>query len=208
MSTKETTPLVRPWLSVEADPIWSAYRATTIAETARCRGSSGQSAAWERATRKHGAIGFRWFEAMAQWRHQRRRGCYTTRLAAFRAAHARQVASTPRPPTKGPEGCQFRCSTGGNRPRSVIVISSTRALAPTSLRGCRGRARPGADDLLVRHPPQRGQPGSEPCTEERGPGATYRPELVGEVLQAGPGVVGLRPQPVRQADGADRLLTP
>jgi tetratricopeptide (TPR) repeat protein len=64
----ETTPPARPWLSVEADPIWFAYRATTIAERARCRGSAGQAAAWERAAGKHHAIGFRWFEATARWR--------------------------------------------------------------------------------------------------------------------------------------------
>jgi DNA-binding CsgD family transcriptional regulator len=64
----ETTPPARPWLSVEADPIWSAYRATTFAERARCRGSAGQAAAWERAAGKHHAIGFRWFEATARWR--------------------------------------------------------------------------------------------------------------------------------------------
>jgi len=67
LRASEATPLARP--SVEADPIWSAYRATTIAETARCRGSSGQSAAWERAASKHHATGFRWLEAMARWRH-------------------------------------------------------------------------------------------------------------------------------------------
>jgi len=68
LATVEATPLTRPELSVAADPIWSAYRATTIAETARCRGSAGQAAAWELAAGKHFAIGFRWFEAMARWR--------------------------------------------------------------------------------------------------------------------------------------------
>ncbi len=64
----ETTPLARHGLSVEADPVWSAYRATTSAETERCHGSAGQAAAWERAAGKHRDIGFRWFEAMACWR--------------------------------------------------------------------------------------------------------------------------------------------
>ncbi|NMM34294.1 MAG: AAA family ATPase [Phycicoccus sp.] len=64
----EATPMPRPWVSVEADPIWSAYRAMTVAETSRCHGSTGQSVAWERAASCCQAIGFRWFEAMAQWR--------------------------------------------------------------------------------------------------------------------------------------------
>ena len=64
----EATPLARPGLSVEADPIWSAYRAMTVAETSRCHGSAGQAVAWERAASSCQAIGFRWFEAMAQWR--------------------------------------------------------------------------------------------------------------------------------------------
>jgi len=64
----EATPLPRPGLSVEADPIWSAYRAMTVAETGRCRRSAGQALAWERAASSCQAIGFRWLEAMAQWR--------------------------------------------------------------------------------------------------------------------------------------------
>jgi DNA-binding CsgD family transcriptional regulator/tetratricopeptide (TPR) repeat protein len=64
----EATPLPRPGLSVEADPIWVAYRAMTVAETSRCHGSAGQVVAWEQAASSCQAIGFRWFEAMAQWR--------------------------------------------------------------------------------------------------------------------------------------------
>ncbi|NMM24739.1 MAG: AAA family ATPase, partial [Phycicoccus sp.] len=62
------TPLPRPELSVDADPIWSAYRAMVVAETTRCRGSAGQALAWERAASYCQAISFRWFEATAQWR--------------------------------------------------------------------------------------------------------------------------------------------
>jgi DNA-binding CsgD family transcriptional regulator len=65
----EETPLPRPGLSVEADPVWSAYRAMAIAETSRCHGSAGQSVAWRHAASCCQAIGFRWFEAIAQWRH-------------------------------------------------------------------------------------------------------------------------------------------
>jgi len=64
----EATPHARPELSAEADPIWSAYRAMTVAETSRCHGSAGQALAWERAASSCQAIGFRWFEAIAQWR--------------------------------------------------------------------------------------------------------------------------------------------
>ena len=68
LAMAEATPLSRPGLSVEADPIWSAYRAMMVAETSRCRASAGQAANWEQAVSSCGAIGFRWLEAMAQWR--------------------------------------------------------------------------------------------------------------------------------------------
>jgi DNA-binding CsgD family transcriptional regulator len=68
LATAETTPLARPDMSPDEDPIWSAYRVLVVAETCRCRGSAGQPEAWERVASRHRAIGFRWFEAMAQWR--------------------------------------------------------------------------------------------------------------------------------------------
>jgi len=68
LAVVEATPLPRPGLSVQADPIWSAYRAMTVAETSRCHGPTGQVLAWERAASCCQAIGFRWFEAMARWR--------------------------------------------------------------------------------------------------------------------------------------------
>jgi DNA-binding NarL/FixJ family response regulator len=40
----------------------------TVAETSRCHGSAGQAGAWEQAASSCQTIGFRWFEAMAQWR--------------------------------------------------------------------------------------------------------------------------------------------
>jgi len=64
----EAAPLARPEFAAAADPIWSAYRALTVAETSRCHNSTGQSVAWEGAVSSCRAIGFRWFEAMAQWR--------------------------------------------------------------------------------------------------------------------------------------------
>jgi DNA-binding CsgD family transcriptional regulator/tetratricopeptide (TPR) repeat protein len=64
----QATPPARPGLSVGAHPIWSAYRAMTVAETSRCLGSAGQSVAWEQAASSCQAIGFRWFEAVALWR--------------------------------------------------------------------------------------------------------------------------------------------
>ena len=64
----EATPMPRTGLEVEADPIWVAYRAMTVAENSRCHGSAGQSVTWEQAASTCQAIGFRWFEAMAQWR--------------------------------------------------------------------------------------------------------------------------------------------
>jgi DNA-binding CsgD family transcriptional regulator/tetratricopeptide (TPR) repeat protein len=64
----EATPPARPDLSPEDDPIWSAYRAMTDAETGRCRDSPGQALAWERAASSCSAIGYRWFEAMTRWR--------------------------------------------------------------------------------------------------------------------------------------------
>jgi len=68
LATAETTPLARPEMSPDEDPVWSAYRVLVIAETCRCRGSAGQPEAWERVASSCRAIGFRWFEAMAQWR--------------------------------------------------------------------------------------------------------------------------------------------
>jgi hypothetical protein len=62
------TPLARPGLSAEDDPIWSAYRAVVAAETGRCRGSADQAVAWGQAAAGCQAIGFRWLEAMTQWR--------------------------------------------------------------------------------------------------------------------------------------------
>jgi DNA-binding CsgD family transcriptional regulator len=64
----EATPLTRPWLSAEDNPLWTAYRAVRIAESGRCRGSRGQTATWERAASSCSAIGFRWHEAMCRWR--------------------------------------------------------------------------------------------------------------------------------------------
>ena len=64
LATVVATPLPRGGLSAED----VAYRATTVAETSRCHGSTGQVVAWERAATCCQAIGFRWFEAMAQWR--------------------------------------------------------------------------------------------------------------------------------------------
>ena len=68
LATAETTPLARPEMSPDEDPIWSAYRVLVTAETCRCRGSAGQPEAWDRVASRYRAIGFRWFEAMAQWR--------------------------------------------------------------------------------------------------------------------------------------------
>ncbi|MEO6143385.1 MAG: AAA family ATPase [Dermatophilaceae bacterium] len=68
LALAEATPLARPDLSPDEDPIWSAYRVLVVAETCRCRGSAGQPMAWERVASRYHAIGFRWFEAMAQWR--------------------------------------------------------------------------------------------------------------------------------------------
>ena len=64
----EATPLARPGLSVEDDPLWTAYRAVVAAETGRCRDSAGQALAWESAVSSCSAIGYRWYEAMARWR--------------------------------------------------------------------------------------------------------------------------------------------
>lgn len=64
LATVEATPLSRPGLSAEG----VAYRATTIAKTSRCHGSAGQVVAWEHAASSCQEIGFRWLEAMAQWR--------------------------------------------------------------------------------------------------------------------------------------------
>jgi DNA-binding CsgD family transcriptional regulator/tetratricopeptide (TPR) repeat protein len=64
----EATPPTRPALSAQDDPIWTTYRAVTVAETGRCRGSAGQTASWERAASSCSAIGYRWFEAMCRWR--------------------------------------------------------------------------------------------------------------------------------------------
>ena len=68
LAMAEATPLAAPDLCAHADPMWSAYRAMTIAEGGRCRGSARQAVAWEKAAAEFGAIGFRWFEAKAQWR--------------------------------------------------------------------------------------------------------------------------------------------
>jgi len=88
----EATPLARPELSADADPIWSAYRDLTIAETSRCRGLAGQVVAWERAAASCRAIGFRWFEAMARWRQAQAllsEGASRTAVAEpLRQAHA------------------------------------------------------------------------------------------------------------------------
>ena len=92
VATAEATPLPRPGLSAEADPIWSAYRAMTDAETSRCRGLAGQVVAWERAAASCRAIGFRWFEAMARWRQAQAllsEGASRTAVAEpLRQAHA------------------------------------------------------------------------------------------------------------------------
>jgi len=67
----EATPLARAGLSVEDDPLWTAYRAVVAAETGRCRDSPGQALAWESAASSCSAIGYRWYEAMARWRWAR-----------------------------------------------------------------------------------------------------------------------------------------
>jgi DNA-binding CsgD family transcriptional regulator/tetratricopeptide (TPR) repeat protein len=64
----EATPLARPALSAQDQPIWTTYQAVSIAETGRCRGSAGQAASWENAASSCSAIGFRWYEAMCRWR--------------------------------------------------------------------------------------------------------------------------------------------
>jgi DNA-binding CsgD family transcriptional regulator len=68
LAMAEATPPARPGLSAQDDPIWTAYRAVTVAETRRCRDTAGQSVAWERAAFSCSAIGFRWYEAMSRWR--------------------------------------------------------------------------------------------------------------------------------------------
>jgi DNA-binding CsgD family transcriptional regulator len=68
LAMAEATPPARPALSAQDDPIWTAYRAVTVAETGRCRGSAGQAASWERAASSCCAIGYRWYEAMSRWR--------------------------------------------------------------------------------------------------------------------------------------------
>jgi DNA-binding CsgD family transcriptional regulator len=64
----EATPPPRPALSSQDDPIWTTYRAVSVAETGRCRGSPGQAASWEHAASSCSAIGYRWHEAMCRWR--------------------------------------------------------------------------------------------------------------------------------------------
>jgi len=64
----EASPFARAPVTPEDDQIWSAYRAITVAEARRCRGSAGQALAWERAASCCQTIGFRWFEAMSDWR--------------------------------------------------------------------------------------------------------------------------------------------
>jgi DNA-binding CsgD family transcriptional regulator len=64
----EATPLARPGLSAQDDPIWTTHRAVSVAETGRCRGTPGQAASWERAASSCSAIGLRWHEAMCRWR--------------------------------------------------------------------------------------------------------------------------------------------
>ena len=60
LAMAQATPLARPWLSAEGDLLWTAYRAVTVAETGRCRGSAGQAASWEHAASSCSAIGLRW----------------------------------------------------------------------------------------------------------------------------------------------------
>ena len=64
----EATPPPRPALSAQDDPIWTTYRAASVAETGRCRGSPGQAASWERAASSCSASGLRRYEAMCRWR--------------------------------------------------------------------------------------------------------------------------------------------
>jgi DNA-binding CsgD family transcriptional regulator/tetratricopeptide (TPR) repeat protein len=64
----EATPLAHPALSTQDHPTWTTYRAVSVAETGRCRGSAGQAASWERAASSCSAIGYRWHEAMCLWR--------------------------------------------------------------------------------------------------------------------------------------------
>jgi DNA-binding CsgD family transcriptional regulator/tetratricopeptide (TPR) repeat protein len=68
LAMAEATPPARPGLSAQDDPIWTAYRAMTVAETGRCRDSAGQSASWERAASSCSAIEYRWHESMCRWR--------------------------------------------------------------------------------------------------------------------------------------------
>jgi hypothetical protein len=68
LAMAEATPPARPGLSAQDHPIWTAYRAVTVAETRRCRDSAGQAASWERAASSCSAIGCRWYEAMSRWR--------------------------------------------------------------------------------------------------------------------------------------------
>jgi len=68
LAMADATPIGRPWLPVEDDPHWTAYRAVVAAETERGRGCTGRALAWEGAASSCSVIGYRWYEAMARWR--------------------------------------------------------------------------------------------------------------------------------------------